>query len=144
MKTLIEQSIFELNKLNETTAAKKPSLGVLAAKHFEHSLNAQHGDEWDLSDRQMANHAKKAHDVKSQIEHHYGKEVAHDVHVHSDNAADHEQSSTGSLHGFHKEFATKHLGGVDSPEHKKYKAQIDKQDLKMHGDTGITSHHLED
>ena len=41
----------------------------------------------------------------------------------------------------HHEFAKKHLGGVNSPEHKKYKAQIDKQDLKMHGDTGVTTHH---
>ena len=111
------------------------------AKHFEHTINANYGHNFDLSDKQMASHAKKAHDVKTQIEHHHGAEAAKDTHEHSHMAADHEEGTTGGDTGFHHEFAKKHLGGVNSEDHKKYKAQIDKQDLKMHGDTGVTSHH---
>ena len=140
MRTSIAQNMFKSDMVSEATD-KKPSLGVLAAKHFEHTINANHGHNFDLSDKQMAAHAKKAHDVKSQIEQHHGAEAAKDVHEHSHMAADHEEGTTGGDTGFHHEFAKKHLGGVDSPEHKKYKSQIDKQDLKMHGDTGVTSHH---
>jgi hypothetical protein len=140
MRANVAQSMFsETEEITEE--GKKPSLGTLAAKHFEHTINANHGGEFDLSDKQMASHAKKAHDVKSQIEQHHGAEAAKDTHEHSHMAADHEQGSIGGETGFHHEFAKKHLGGVNSPEHKKYKAQIDKQDLKMHGDTGVTSHH---
>jgi len=124
-----------------TEEGKKPSLGVLAAKHFEHTINATHGHNFDLSDKQMASHAKKAHAVKSEIEKHHGAEAAKDTHEHSHMAADHEEGNIGGDTGFHHEFAKKHLGGVNSPEHKKYKAQIDKQDLKMHGDTGVSTHH---
>jgi len=140
MRQDVAQSMFaEPEEITEE--GKKPSLGILAAKHFEHTINANHGGDFDLSDRQMASHAKKAHDVKSQIEQHHGAEAAKDTHEHSHMAADHEQGSIGGETGFHHEFAKKHLGGVNSPEHKKYKTQIDKQDLKMHGDTGVTSHH---
>lgn len=141
MRANIAQNMFRSEELVSESVDKKPSLGVLAAKHFEHTINANHGGDFDLSDKQMAAHAKKAHEVKSQIEQHHGAEAAKDVHEHSHMAADHEQGSTGGDTSFHHEFVKKHLGGVDSPEHKKYKTQIDKQDLKMHGDTGVTTHH---
>jgi hypothetical protein len=140
MRASVAQNMFQSQEV-VTEAAGKPSLGVLAAKHFEHTINANHGGDFDLSDKQMATHAKKAHEVKAEIEQHHGAEAAKDVHEHSHMAADHEQGSAGGGSNFHHEFAKKHLGGVDSPEHKKYKTQIDKQDLKMHGDTGVTSHH---
>ena len=114
------------------------SLGVLAAKHFEHHLNATRGVNFDLSDSQMASHAKKARDVIAKIEHHFGSKVAHDVAAHSETAADYEEGTMGGGNS-HPVFAKKYLGGV---EHKKYNDQIDKQDLKMHGDTGVTTHHL--
>jgi len=140
MRADVAQTMFaETEEISEE--GKKPSLGVLAAKHFEHTINANYGHNFDLSDKQMATHAKKAHDVKTQIEHHHGAEAAKDTHEHSHMAADSEEGTTGGDTGFHHEFAKKHLGGVNSPEHKKYKAQIDKQDLKMHGDTGVTTHH---
>lgn len=140
MHTAVAQSMFaETEEITEE--GKKPSLGALAAKHFEHTINANHGHNFDLSDKQMAAHAKKAHAVKSEIEKHHGAEAAKDTHEHSHMAADHEEGTTGGDTGFHHEFVKKHLGGVNSPEHKKYKAQIDKQDLKMHGDTGVTTHH---
>lgn len=140
MRADVAQSMFaETEEITEE--GKKPSLGTLAAKHFEHIINANHGGDFDLSDKQMASHAKKAHEVKSQIAQHHGAEAAKNTHEHSHMAADHEQGSIGGETGFHHEFVKKHLGGVNSPEHKKYKAQIDKQDLKMHGDTGVTSHH---
>ncbi len=114
------------------------SLGVLAAKHFDHHLNATQGGNFDLSDSQMASHAKKADAVRAKIEHHFGSKVAHDVAAHSETAADYEEGTIGGGNS-HPVFAKKYLGGV---EHKKYNDQIDKQDLKMHGDTGVTTHHL--
>lgn len=141
MRMDIAQNMFA-SEVNEETN-KKPSLGHLAAKHFEHTINAEHGGNFDLTDKQMAHHAKKAHEVKAQIEQHHGAEAAKDTHEHSHAAADHEEGSA-SAPGFHHEFVKKHLGGVNSPEHQKYKAQIDKQDIKMHGDTGVTTHHTED
>ena len=149
MRTDMAQSMFatqeevyeDEDEIVTEAAGGKPSLGVLAAKHFEHTINANHGHNFDLSDKQMAAHAKKAHDVKSQIEQHHGAEAAKDTHEHSHMAADHEEGTTGGDTGFHHEFVKKHLGGVNSPEHKNYKSQIDKQDLKMHGDTGVTTHH---
>jgi hypothetical protein len=140
MRTSIAQNMFKSDMVSEATD-KKPSLGTLAAKHFEHTITANHGHNFDLSDKQMAAHAKKAHEVKSEIEKHHGAEAAKDTHEHSHMAADHEEGTAGGDTGFHHEFAKKHLGGVNSPEHQKYKAQIDKQDLKMHGDTGVTTHH---
>ena len=41
--SLIEQSVKELDKLNES---KKPSLGVLAAKHFEHTADQEIKHAW--------------------------------------------------------------------------------------------------
>ena len=141
MRQDVAQNMFQSQEVVTEANGGKPSLGVLAAKHFEHTINANHGGDFDLSDKQMATHAKKAHEVKAEIEKHHGAEAAKDTHEHSHMAADHEQGSIGGGSNFHHEFAKKHLGGVDSAEHKKYKTQIDKQDLKMHGDTGVTSHH---
>lgn len=126
---------------NIDESVSNTSLGVLSAKHFEHHLNATRGGNFDLSDSQMASHAKKAHAVKTKIEHQFGSHVAHAVAHHSEMAADHEEGTTGDGGNFHHDFAKKYLGGI---EHKKYKSQIDKQDLKMHGDTGVTTHHIEE
>ena len=140
MRQSVAQNMFQSQEVVTEATGGKPSLGVLAAKHFEHTINANHGGEFDLSDKQQAAHAKKAHAVKAEIEKHHGAEAAKDVHEHSHDAAYHEMG-TLEQGAFHHAFAKKHLGGVDSAEHKKYKAQIDKQDLKMHGDTGVTTHH---
>ena len=110
------------------------SLGVLAAKHFEHHLNATRGGNFDLSPRQMASHAEKADVVRAKIERHFGPEVARAVAAHSETAADHEEGIIGGSNS-HPVFAKKYLGGLGGVEHKKYNNQIDKQDLKMHGDT---------
>ncbi len=128
----------EVNAVREEQIDEALSLGVLAAKHFDHHLNATQGGNFDLSDSQMASHAKKADAVRAKIEHHFGSKVAHDVAAHSETAADYEEGTIGGGNS-HPVFAKKYLGGV---EHKKYNDQIDKQDLKMHGDTGVTTHHL--
>jgi len=140
MRTDVAQTMFASEEVVSEEVGK-PSLGMLAAKHFEHTINANHGHNFDLSDKQMASHAKKAHAVKADIEKHHGAEAAKDTHEHSEMAADHEEGTIGGHTNFHHDFAKKHLGGVGSQEHQKYKAQIDKQDLKMHGDTGVTTHH---
>lgn len=129
MHTAVAQSMFaEAEEITEED--KKPSLGKLAASHWNHHTWAAHGENLnDISPKAAEKHAAKAKEIHATIEKHHGKETADAVAKHSEHAADHDADSWNDRPaGFHKDFVAKHLGGHGSAEHKAYQAQHKKHD----------------
>ena len=126
MRMTVAQNMFA-SEMNE--AAAKPSLGKLAASHWNHHTWAAHGEYLnDMSPKAAAKHAEKAKEIHATIEKHHGKETADAVAKHSEHAADHDADNSSGPKGFHKDFVAKHLGGHGSVEHKAYQAQHKKHD----------------
>lgn len=114
MSDLINKTL-ELLHCDETSnifteAASKPSLGKLAADHYEH---------------EAAGNKTKSQATLSKIEQHHGKEAAHAVAQHTNHAYSVDNTSGGSKvpKHFHSNFVNKHLGGKGSAEHEAYKKQ---------------------
>ena len=91
-------------------AAAKPSIGKLAADHYEH---------------EAAGNKTKSQATLSKIEQHHGKEAADAVAQHTNHAYSVDNTSGGSKvpKHFHSDFVNKHLGGKGSSEHEAYKKQ---------------------
>jgi hypothetical protein len=114
MRTDIAQNMFNAQQpvveesLDE--AAAKPSIGKLAADHYEH---------------EAAGNKTKSQATLSKIEQHHGKEAADAVAQHTNHANSVDNTSGGAKvpKHFHSDFVNKHLGGKGSSEHEAYKKQ---------------------
>ena len=101
--------------------SKNSDLGHLAAKHFEHSGNADP----DMGHPDPERSGKAAHATLNRIKQTHGASAASAVKKHSQDANDHDNGTvSGSKKGFHGDFVKKHLGGKGSDSHKAYKAHM--------------------
>lgn len=102
----------------------KPSLAHLAADHYHHvGTGSDYND--GATEKEKRQGRKDAKETLKTVEKHYGKDTAKDVAHHTNYAFAHDNASgPGGGAGTHKKFAEKHLGGVDSAQHKEYIARL--------------------
>lgn len=99
------------------------SLGKLAGQHHWHSAQASPYSDNDEDD--IRHHQAQAKKIAGEIKKKHGDAALKAVKHNTENAIQHDSGTMGNASKkTHSDFVKKHLGGVNSSEHKEYKKHV--------------------